>query len=99
MIRVVLIAIGLLISGVSAHAAEVVKTGDLPVISNAALYVTMDKGFFAERGITIETDRFASGAKMVAPLSTGQLEVAVGSPPAGLYNAVASAMDFCDNGS
>ena len=94
MTRIVAIVVVLLMSGMSAHAAEVVKTGDLPVISNAALYVAMDKGFFAERGITVETERFASGAKMIAPLSTGQLEVAVGSPSAGLYNAVAGGMDF-----
>ena len=75
-------------------AAEVVKMGDLPVISNAGLYIAMDKGFFAERGITVETERFASGAKMIAPLSTGQLDLATGSPSAGLFNSVASGMDF-----
>lgn len=94
MTRVTFVVIMLLMSGITAHGAEVVKMGDLPVISNAALYVAMDKGFFAERGISVETERFASGAKMVAPLSTGQLEVAVGSPSAGLYNAVAAGMDF-----
>jgi NitT/TauT family transport system substrate-binding protein len=94
MTRLAAIVILLLTTGLSAHAAEVVKTGDLPVISNAALYVAMDKGFFAERGLTVETERFASGAKMIAPLSTGQIEVAVGSPSAGLYNAVAGGMDF-----
>jgi NitT/TauT family transport system substrate-binding protein len=94
MTRVASIVIMLLMSGMSAHAAEVVKTGDLPVISSAALYVAMDKGFFAERGISVETERFASGAKMIAPLSTGQLDVATGSPSAGLYNAVAGGMDF-----
>ncbi len=94
MTRVASLVIMLLASGISAHAAEVVKTGDLPVISSAALYVAIDKGFFAERGISVETERFASGAKMIAPLSTGQLEVATGSPSAGLYNAVAGGMDF-----
>jgi NitT/TauT family transport system substrate-binding protein len=94
MTRVVVMVMMLLVSGWSAEAAEVVRTGDLPVISSAALYVAMDKGFFAERGINVETERFASGAKMVAPLSTGQLDVATGSPSAGLYNAVAGGMDF-----
>ena len=94
MTRITVVVITLLMSGMSAHAAEVVKTGDLPVISSAALYVAIDKGFFAERGISVETERFASGAKMIAPLSTGQLEVATGSPSAGLYNAVAGGMDF-----
>jgi NitT/TauT family transport system substrate-binding protein len=75
-------------------AAEVVKMGDLPVISNAGLYIAIEKGYFAERGITVETERFASGAKMIAPLSTGQIDVATGSPSAGLFNSVASGMDF-----
>jgi NitT/TauT family transport system substrate-binding protein len=31
---------------------------------------------------------------MFAPLATGQLDVAIGSPSAGLYNAIAGGMDF-----
>ncbi len=68
--------------------------GDLPTISNAGLYIAMEKGFFKEKAITVETEQFASGGKMIAPLATGQLDVAIGSPSAGLYNAVASGMDF-----
>ena len=77
-----------------AFAAEVVKMGELPSISNVGLYVAMDKGYFEARGITVDVDRFASGAKMIAPLATGQLDVAIGSPSAGLYNAIAGGMDF-----
>ena len=77
-----------------AAAAEVVKMGELPAISNVGLYVAMDKGYFEARGITVDVERFASGAKMIAPLATGQLDVAIGSPSAGLYNAIAGGMDF-----
>ncbi len=77
-----------------AGAVEVVKMGDLPAISNAGLYIAMEKGYFQARGITAETERFASGAKMVAPLATGQIDIAIGTPSAGLYNAIASGMDF-----
>ena len=77
-----------------AAAAETVKVGDLPVISNAGMYIAIEKGFFQDKGITVDTERFASGAKMVAPLATGQLDVATGTPSAGLYNAIASGMDF-----
>lgn len=77
-----------------AAAAEIVKMGDLPAISNAGLYIAIDKGFFEEKGLSVETQAFASGGKMIAPLATGQLDVAVGSPSAGLYNSVASGMDF-----
>ena len=75
-------------------AAEVVRMGELLAISNVGLYVAMDKGYFEVRGITVEVERFASGAKMIAPLSTGQLDVAIGSPSAGLYNAIAGGMSF-----
>ncbi|HTY79377.1 MAG TPA: ABC transporter substrate-binding protein [Candidatus Bathyarchaeia archaeon] len=77
-----------------APAADVVKMGELPSISNVGLYIAMDKGYFQARGITVEVEPFASGAKMVPALATGQLDVAIGSPSAGLYNAIAGGMDF-----
>ena len=77
-----------------AVAAEVVRMGDLPAITNAGLYIAIEKGYFQARGISVETERFASAGKMVAPLATGQLDVAVGASSAGLYNAIAGGMDF-----
>ena len=77
-----------------AAAAEVVKLGDLPSISNAGIYIAIEKGFFQERGITVDIERFASAGKMAAPLATGQIDVAVGSPSASLYNSIAGGMDF-----
>ena len=77
-----------------ALAADVVRMGDLPTLSSAGLYIAMDKGVFQAKGITVEVEPFASGAKMIAPLATGQLDVATGSPSAGLYNSIASGMDF-----
>lgn len=90
-----LAALALTVTGaVPASAAEVVKMGDLPAISNAGYYIAIDKGFFAEKGISVELQRFASAGKMMAPLATGQLDIAVGAPSAGLYNSVAAGMDF-----
>ena len=77
-----------------AGAADVVRMGDLPTLSSAGLYIAMDKGLFQAKGITVDVEPFASGAKMIAPLATGQLDVATGSPSAGLYNSIASGMDF-----
>ena len=79
---------------VVAVAAETVKLGDLPSISNAGIYIAIEKGFFQERGLTVDIERFASAGKMTAPLATGQIDVSVGSPSAGLFNAIASGMDF-----
>jgi len=83
-----------LASGLPAGAAETVKLGDLPAISNAGIYIAIDKGYFQERDVTVEIERFASAGKMTAPLATGQIDVSVGSPSAGLFNSIAAGMDF-----
>ena len=77
-----------------ALAADVVKMGELPSLSNAGLYIAIEKGFFQERGITVDIEPFASGGKMNAPLATGEIDLSIGSPSAGLYNSIASGMDF-----
>src|SRR5260370_31429767 len=75
-------------------ADETVRVGDLPAISNAGIYVAIGQGFFKEEGVVVERARSAPGAKMIAPLATGQLDVAIGTPSAALYNSIASGMDF-----
>ena len=55
-----LLALGslvVLLLGGPALAAEVVKMGDLPAISNAGLYVAIEKGYFGEKGIAVETEK------------------------------------------
>nr|HTI55323.1 ABC transporter substrate-binding protein [Verrucomicrobiae bacterium] len=84
----------LLAVALPAAAAETVKLGDLPAISNAGIYIAIEKGFFQARGVTVDIERFASAGKMTAPLATGQIDVSVGSPSAGLFNSIASGMDF-----
>lgn len=81
-------------SSLPVDAADTVKLGDLPAISNAGIYIAMEKGYFQQRGITVDIERFASAGKMTAPLATGQLDVSVGSPSAGLFNSIAGGMDF-----
>src|SRR5262245_29468378 len=69
--------------------AETVKLGDLAAISNAAIYIAIEKGFFKEQGVNTEISNFASAAKMVPALVVGELEVSVGSASGGLFNDVA----------
>jgi NitT/TauT family transport system substrate-binding protein len=79
------------------HAAaqvETVKLGDLAAISNAAIYIAIEKGFFREQNVRTEISSFASAAKMVPALVAGELEVSVGSASAGLFNAVAQQAPF-----
>lgn len=81
-------------SSLPVDAGDTVKLGDLPAISNAGIYIAMEKGYFQQRSITVEIERFASAGKMTAPLATGQIDVSVGSPSAGLFNSIAGGMDF-----
>ena len=73
---------------------ETVKLGDLPAISNAAVYIAAEKGFFKEQGVFTDISTFASAAKQVPALVVGELEVSVGSASAGLFNAVAQQGPF-----
>src|SRR5687767_10879795 len=66
--------------------SETVKLGDLSAISNAAIYIAIEKGFFKEQGINTDVSNFASAAKMVPALVAGELEVSVGSASAGLLD-------------
>ncbi len=77
-----------------ARAQETVKLGDLAAISNAAIYIAVEKGFFKEQGIVTDITNFASAAKQVPALVAGELEVSVGSASAGLFNAVAQQAPF-----
>lgn len=68
--------------------AETVRMGCIAGTSDAGLYIAEEKGYFREFGITRDCTNFASATEMVAPLSTGQLDVAGGAPSAGLGNAL-----------
>ena len=88
-----LLILGLLPSRVGGQ-AETVKLGDLAAISNAAVYIAIERGFFKEQGVVTEISNFASAAKQVPALVAGELEVSVGSATAGLFNAVAQQAPF-----
>lgn len=74
-----------------ANAADMttVNVGIANSSSDVAFFIADKKGYFHDEGIDAKFIPFDSGAKMVAPLGAGQLDVAGGSPSAGLYNAVA----------
>lgn len=76
-----------------AGAQESIKQGYLAVISFAPIYLAEEKGFFAEEGLKVDYARFVSGAKMAAPLATGEIQVAAGSMSAGFFNALAQGSD------
>lgn len=69
-------------------AAVTIKFGQVGTISDAAIFLAQDKGFFKEQGITLDLQTFQSAANMIAPLGTGELDAGGGAPSAGLYNAI-----------
>ncbi|HZQ62311.1 MAG TPA: ABC transporter substrate-binding protein [Casimicrobiaceae bacterium] len=75
----------------AAFAAEPisVRVGIAQASSDVGLYLAQKKGYFKAEGLNVTFIPFDSGARMVAPLGAGQLEVGAGSAAAGLYNAVA----------
>lgn len=92
--RILMVAIGILLPSLAGAQLETVKVGDLAAISNAAVYIAVEKGFFKEQGVVTEITNFASAAKQVPALVAGELEVSVGSASAGLFNAVAQEAPF-----
>lgn len=63
-----------------------IKVGYVPVI--APIYIAYEKGYFKEQGLDVELVPFDSGAKMVAALSAGQLDVGSGEAGTALLNAI-----------
>src|SRR4051794_4008063 len=82
----VLAAAPFLVAG--AQAADKVTIGIVNAVSDGTLFIAQDKGYFKAEGIDAEFVEFDTGAKMVAPLGGGQLDVGGGAASAGLYNAV-----------
>jgi NitT/TauT family transport system substrate-binding protein len=77
-----------------------IKVGYVPVIGYAPLYIAVEKGYFQEQGLDVEIERFVSGAKMIAPLSTGQLDVGTGETGTALLNGAQQGLDVmsvCNN--
>ncbi len=68
-------------------AAELVKIAIIGGTGDVGFYVADAKGYFRDEGIEVEMIPFDSGARMIAPLSTGDIDVGAGAVSAGLYNA------------
>jgi NitT/TauT family transport system substrate-binding protein len=71
-----------------------IKVGYLPVTGYAPFYIGVEKGYFAEQGLDVELERFDSGSKMIAPLSTGQLDVGAGEPGTAMFNAAHQGLEM-----
>jgi NitT/TauT family transport system substrate-binding protein len=67
-----------------------VRVAELGVSSDAAIYIGIEKGYFAEQRIEVDRQRFNTAGDIVTALSTGRLDVGSGAPTAGFFNALAN---------
>ena len=66
----------------------------VPVIDFAPFYVAADKGYFAEQGLTVELQSVRNVDEMLAPLSTGKLDMTQMAVTTGFLNAMNQKLDF-----
>ena len=71
----------------AAVAADQVKVSVYQSVSDAGIYIAIDKGYFAEQNISVETTQLDSVSAVVTALASGQVDVAGGAPSAAIYNA------------
>ncbi len=68
--------------------AQKLNVGLTNASSDVPFFVADKRGYFKAEGLDVNFIRFDSAAKMMAPLGTGELDVASGATSAALYNAV-----------
>jgi len=77
-----------------AHAADKVAVGTGGSASDAPFYIAHDKGFFKDEGLDVDLIVLDSGAKVIAPLGTGELDVGSGALSVGFWNALLRGVKF-----
>jgi ABC-type nitrate/sulfonate/bicarbonate transport system substrate-binding protein len=66
-----------------------IKVADSLSGTLAGLYVGIERGYFAEAGLDVETVRFPSLEPQIAPLGTNEIDVGQGGFVPGMFNAIA----------
>lgn len=76
-----------------ARALEQINMAAAGTSSDVGSFIAIKKGYYSEEGLAVTQTVFDAGVKMIAPLGTGELDVATSSATAALYNAVARGID------
>lgn len=72
----------------AAREPAAVRMGVLAILAEAGMYVALERGYFAEEGITADFVTFDTGAKAIPALATSQVDASGGAFSPGLVNAV-----------
>lgn len=80
---------GAAVGATAGGAKNTVRLGLLGIMSDAPIVMADKHGYFKKFGVSVKIQNFDSGGDMVAPMSTGQLDVGGGAFSAGLMNSIA----------
>jgi NitT/TauT family transport system substrate-binding protein len=98
MVRIVTMAAALagamLAMSAAAQAADSVTVGTGGSASDAPFYIAQDRGYFKDENLDVKLLVLDSGAKVIAPLGTGELDVGSGALSVGFWNALARGVKF-----
>ena len=72
-----------------AFGADAVRLATTKNAGDVGIFIAVDRGYFAAENIDAQLTEFDTGARMVAPLATGELDVGTLPGSAALYNAAA----------
>jgi len=78
----------------SPAAADKVAVGTGGSASDAPFYIAYDQGYFKDEGLDVDLILLDSGAKVIAPLGTGALDVGSGALSVGFWNALLRGVKF-----
>lgn len=92
------LAAGLFLSATTAEAQPAQRTKVVLGVSGrpdqAGLELALRRGYFEKQGLDIQTVQATTGQEMIPSLASNQLQVASGSPNAGLFNALNRGIDI-----
>jgi NitT/TauT family transport system substrate-binding protein len=63
--------------------------GTLGSLSEAPLYVAVERGYFSQEGLSVELVPYKSGSDMIPALATGELDAGIGASSPALFSALA----------
>jgi NitT/TauT family transport system substrate-binding protein len=71
-----------------------VRVGITNSASDVSLFIAHKRGYFAAEGLDVQFLTFNSAAQMIAPFTSGDLDIGTGAVSAAFYNGVARGIDL-----